>query len=138
MKTIKIIILIISAIICANCAAAPALAYTIEGKVVYVYDGDTVLLEENTYNITPQALRASSPIRGALPAKQPCTLIRGALVDISSIMLANGAAWHYKAFDKTSAQYDLHYALEQEAKSNKRGLWAQDYPIAPWTWRKEH
>lgn len=66
MKTIKIIILIISVIICTSCAAAPAFAYTIEGKVVYVYDGDTVLLKENTYNTTPQALRASTPIRGAL------------------------------------------------------------------------
>ena len=57
--------------------------------------------------------------------------------DISSIMLANGAAWHYKTFDKTSAQYDLHYALEQQAKTNKRGLWAQTNPIAPWIWRKK-
>ena len=122
MKTIKIIILIISVIICTSCAAAPAFAYTIEGKVVYVYDGDTVLLKENTYNTTPQALRASPPNRGAL-------------ADISSIMLANGAAWHYKAFDKTSAQYDLHYALEQQARTNKLGLWAQEKLVAPWIWR---
>lgn len=177
MKILKSIILILTTIICTSCLSSPAFAYTIQGKVAYVYDGDTIKLKvENQYHrirlasidspekdqpygiestlllrkliqnktvlaniidtdkygrkiayiqlVTPQALRASPPNRGAL-------------ADISSIMLANGAAWHYKAFDKTSAQYDIHYALEEQAKSNKQGLWAQTNPIAPWVWRKK-
>ena len=58
------------------------------------------------------------------------------LLSVNCYLLTAGAAWHYKAFDKTSAKYDLHYALEQEARANKRGLWVQANPIAPWLWRK--
>ena len=190
MKQIKTMILILSLIICTSCSCTPALAYTLQGKVIYVYDGDTLLLKENMQGTTPQALRASPPNRGAFtrirlasidaPEKdQPygaeSTLLLRKLIqnktvlahvqdtdkygrkiayiqlsnkdtatvsdplavskDISSIMLANGAAWHYKAFDKTKAKYNLHYAIEQQARFNKRGLWAQEKPIAPWLWR---
>ena len=179
MKQIKTIILILSLIICTSCSCTPALAYTLQGKVIYVYDGDTLLLKENMQGTTPQALRASPPNRGAFtrirlasidaPEKdQPygleATMLLRNLIqnktvlanvididkygrkiayikfenkDISSIMLANGAVWYYKAFDNTSAQSDLHYSLEQEARVSKRGLWAQASPIAPWVWRKK-
>ena len=36
-----------------------------------------------------------------------------------------------------SANYDLNYTLEQEARTAKRGLWTQPNPIAPWIWRKK-
>ena len=175
MKTLKPIILILTTIICTSCLASPAFAYTLQGTVVYVYDGDTILLKETSHGVT-SALEGRHRVRLAsidAPEKdQPygieATLLLRKLLqnntvlaniidtdkygrkiayvqlddhgvrplDISSIMLANGAAWHYKAFDKTSAQYDLHYALEQQARANKRGLWAQTNPIAPWIWRK--
>ena len=181
MKLIKILALIFSVLICTSCTPSPAFAYTLQGTVVYVYDGDTILLKEadHDHGVT-SALEGRHRVRLAsidAPEKdQPygieSTLLLRKLLqnntvlaniididkygrkiayvhindhlhcplgnsDISSLMLANGAAWHYKAFDKTSAQYDMHYALEQQARANKRGLWAQENPIAPWVWRKQ-
>ena len=171
MKLIKILALIFSVLICTSCTPSPAFAYTIQGEVIYVYDGDTIKLKaENQYHKIrlasidapekdqPYGIEATLLLRRLLQNKTVLAHVQDtdkygrkiAYVhindhlhcplgnsDISSIMLANGAAWHYKAFDKSSAQYDLHYALEQHARINKRGLWAQPNPIAPWLWRKK-
>jgi endonuclease YncB( thermonuclease family) len=42
-----------------------------------------------------------------------------------------GWAWHYKAH---STDADL-ARLENEARAARRGLWADEAPIAPWVWR---
>lgn len=47
-------------------------------------------------------------------------------------MLAAGAAWHYKAYDKRP-----HLAsLENEARQARRGLWQFARPQPPWDYRK--
>jgi len=47
-------------------------------------------------------------------------------------LVRNGFAWHYKAYSK-----DEELArLEEEARSEKRGLWAGKNPTAPWDFRK--
>ncbi|MCA6372233.1 MAG: thermonuclease family protein [Cytophagales bacterium] len=43
-----------------------------------------------------------------------------------------GLAWHYKRYS-TDASLD---ALQAEAKSAGRGLWADVNPVAPWDYRK--
>jgi endonuclease YncB( thermonuclease family) len=53
---------------------------------------------------------------------------------VQEAMLRSGNAWHYRAYDKR-AQLD---EWEQEARSARRGLWAQGSPQAPWEWRKQH
>lgn len=52
--------------------------------------------------------------------------------DYGRIMLAEGAAWHYKAYDKRE-ELD---AIERDAREAKRGLWAYPRPQAPWDYRK--
>ena len=48
-------------------------------------------------------------------------------------LIRNGFAWHYKAYSK-----DPELArLEEEARAEKRGLWAGPNPIAPWDFRKK-
>ncbi|PIQ20808.1 MAG: SNase-like nuclease [Cytophagales bacterium CG18_big_fil_WC_8_21_14_2_50_42_9] len=48
-------------------------------------------------------------------------------------LVRNGFAWHYKAYSK-----DEELArLEEEARAEKRGLWAGPNPIAPWDFRKK-
>lgn len=47
-------------------------------------------------------------------------------------MLAAGAAWHYKAYDKRPRLAQL----ELEAKQEKRGLWQFARPQPPWDYRK--
>ena len=49
-------------------------------------------------------------------------------------LLRVGLAWHYKRYD-TSPRLA---ALEGKARSERRGLWAQAKPMAPWDWRHLH
>ncbi len=47
-------------------------------------------------------------------------------------LVKNGFAWHYTAYSK-----DAELArLEAEARAEKRGLWTQPSPVAPWDYRK--
>lgn len=52
--------------------------------------------------------------------------------DLSVELVRAGLAWHYTDF---STDENL-AALEQEARSAKRGLWADRNPIPPWVWRR--
>ena len=47
-------------------------------------------------------------------------------------MVKAGYAWHFKQY----SQNPIYADLEIQAKNNKRGLWQDKYPIAPWEWRK--
>ena len=53
--------------------------------------------------------------------------------NINREMVAEGYAWHYKQYSK-SKELD---AVEEEARRNKLGLWADKNPIAPWEYRKK-
>ena len=53
--------------------------------------------------------------------------------DISAEMLCAGMAWHYKQYSN-----DSEYAeLENAARRQKIGLWADKSPVAPWKFRKK-
>lgn len=53
-------------------------------------------------------------------------------LDVSGEMLKAGMAWHFKKYNQSKK-----YAqLEHEAKENKRGLWQEKKPYAPWEIRK--
>jgi micrococcal nuclease len=49
-------------------------------------------------------------------------------------MIKAGLAWHFKKYssDETLAN------LEIEARNNKKGLWVDPRPIAPWEIRRLH
>lgn len=52
-------------------------------------------------------------------------------VDVGATLLAEGAAWHYRAFSS-----DARYAdLEAAARQAGTGLWRDDAAVPPWTWR---
>lgn len=53
---------------------------------------------------------------------------------LCEVMLQNGLAWHYKAFDK-SKEYSQ---LEETAKEKRLGIWQDDSHIPPWTWRRQN
>lgn len=49
-------------------------------------------------------------------------------------LLQRGLAW----WDHRQAPHNDQYRrLEQRARTNERGLWAQPNPVPPWTWRGE-
>lgn len=53
-------------------------------------------------------------------------------IDVNAAMVRQGYAWHFVKYDKSA---DL-AAAEREARKAKRGLWADDSPVPPWTFRK--
>lgn len=53
-------------------------------------------------------------------------------VDANAEQVNRGMAWVYRRYAK---DHDL-YVLEQAAKVEKRGLWADASPTPPWQWRR--
>jgi endonuclease YncB( thermonuclease family) len=51
---------------------------------------------------------------------------------LSELLLINGLAWHYCAYDKS----EVLHSLQNIAKSNKFGLWSGENPVEPWIYRK--
>lgn len=52
--------------------------------------------------------------------------------DVSRELLRRGLAWHYEAYSESKD--DLN-AIQQQARSDRLGLWADDNPISPWDYR---
>ncbi|WP_413895876.1 thermonuclease family protein [Rhodoferax sp.] len=55
-------------------------------------------------------------------------------LDVNAELVRLGWAWVYTQY---ATDRSLN-ALEQEARRERRGLWADAHPIEPWEWRKEH
>jgi endonuclease YncB( thermonuclease family) len=53
-------------------------------------------------------------------------------IDANKEQVRQGMAWVYRRY--TSKDSPL-YALEDEAKAARRGLWADSEPVPPWEWR---
>lgn len=51
--------------------------------------------------------------------------------DLSRELLKSGLAWHYVKYS-TSPTFEF---LENMAKKEGRGLWAEKNPVPPWEWR---
>lgn len=58
--------------------------------------------------------------------------------DCNLNQLQQGAAWHYKSYQKNQIEYDrLAYSnAEATARNESRGLWAKLDVVAPWDYRK--
>jgi len=54
--------------------------------------------------------------------------------DVSTYMIQNGHAWFYERY---SMDVSLLYQ-QQQARTNKLGLWKSKKPMQPWVWRKDH
>ena len=53
---------------------------------------------------------------------------------INAEVLAEGSAWH----DKRYSDDDELDTAEQQARSRRLGLWAEEQPVPPWEWRQAH
>ena len=53
--------------------------------------------------------------------------------DVAEHMVAGGWAWYYVSYGKG---YEHLAQAEASARSNRRGLWADAQPMAPWEWRR--
>ncbi|MFW5450816.1 MAG: thermonuclease family protein [Methylophagaceae bacterium] len=52
--------------------------------------------------------------------------------NVNAELVKNGMAWVYRKY--TNDQTLI--SLEDEARESRTGLWAVEYPMAPWMWRK--
>lgn len=55
--------------------------------------------------------------------------------DVGAQLLAQGLAWHYMKGLNASSDTALYLELEQKARERKKGLWKEENPMAPWTFR---
>ena len=135
----------------------------LHGKVVYVYDGDTIQLktsDNKEYKIrlsgidTPEYNQnygkkskaylnslicdklVNIEVVGMDKYKRILAIIFHNNEDINYKMIKKGYAWHYKYYDSNQ----VYAEAEMEAKNKKLGLWQDEYPEAPWHFRhsKKH
>lgn len=141
-------------------ATGSAIADTLSGRVIGVSDGDTLTVLDNTNTQHRIRLAAiDSPEKAQAfgnRAKQalsnicfgkPATItvvdtdrygrtvgeVNCAGANANEAMLRSGMAWVYR---KYAEGYGHFYAIEDEARASKRGLWADISPMPPWEWRK--
>ncbi|OCG22909.1 MULTISPECIES: thermonuclease family protein [unclassified Gilliamella] len=138
-----------------------ALAYAdFNGKVVKVIDGDTVdILTIKKRKIRVRLSDIDAPEKkqayGNVSRKYLASLIAGKnvfvkenkkdiykrtlgtiflnKVNINAKMVESGYAWAYRY--KGVANNKIMVKLEARAKQNKKGLWKDKHPIAPWDFR---
>lgn len=127
-------------------------------RVVGVSDGDTITVltndrrslrvrlaeidaPESSQDFGQRSKQALSDLCFGKPAKVMLgttdqygrTLSRVACngVDAQSHMVANGMAWVYERYAEDKSLY----ALQDQAKQERRGLWSHPSPIPPWQYR---
>ena len=61
-------------------------------------------------------------------------IVRSDRRDVALELLKMGLAWHDPRYAPKAKEYA---EAEAEARKEKRGLWSDDKPVAPWDWRKQ-
>ena len=141
---------------------AQQISNQIEGKVIAVKDGDTIVI---LFDGKPLAIRLAHIDCPEIKKKQPygtaakkftADFCFGKIVrvendgkfdrnkrmiavvynengiNLNRQLVKAGLAWHFKKYSS-----DLVYAqLEIAARNNRTGLWAENNPTPPWEWRK--
>jgi len=141
-----------------GCGSSPAQPGTFTGKVVAVFDGDSlqVLVDGKPVDVRIHGIDA--PERGqafsTVSRRALANLIFGKAVTISVVetdrygrrvghvsvngvdagleQLRGGLVWHYTFYSK-----DARYAAaERDARAARRGLWQDASPVPPWEFRQ--
>ena len=129
-------------------------------EITYFYDGDTVKINDAGYEYKLRITDIDAPERNQAYGKksrralmQLCSdgniyAVLGGIdkygrrlgklrcnnQDVSTYMIQNGHAWFN---DRYSMDGSLLYQ-QQQARTNKLGLWKSKKPMQPWVWRKSH
>ncbi|MBI1324379.1 micrococcal nuclease [bacterium] len=130
----------------------------IEGKVVAITDGDTITVLVNQEQVKVRLDGIDAPERsqafGTQAREKLAELAFGKTVKVVTHgkdrygrtigtvfaegrsanleMVRAGLAWHYVEYPKDTELADA----EAKARAEKRGLWADKSPVAPWEFRK--
>jgi len=140
--------------------ASLAFGAEISGVVTEVHDGDTLTLAnlQFTYRIRlvdidapelsqPRGRDSRTSLRELCMLKQSTAETQGedrfgrtlgrvtcVGVDANAEQVRRGWAWVFVRYAPKGSPL---YALESEARLEKRGLWADDAPLPPWEWRRK-
>ena len=140
-----------------------ASAVTLQAKVVEIQSGNTLIVT-NTNRPLRIRLKAVAPPEVGQPFSDAARehlqalvfekavtveythLAEGYLeaklflngIDIASQMLRDGVAWydHSADYQLTQSDRELYERCEQTARGDKRGLWQDTAPVAPWEFRR--
>ena len=129
------------------------------GKVVKIADGDTLTLLTDGRQIKVRLAEIDTPEKGqpfGNKAKQALAgmvfgkqvnvivvdidrygrtvgqIVRVDGLDVNAALVEEGFAWVYRKY----AKRPMLLKLEEQAREEGRGLWADAHPIAPWDWRR--
>jgi len=152
-KILSLTILFYSLII-TSCIAA-----TFTGKVVRVLDGDTIEVLVDKKPVRVRLAEIDCPEKdqpfGQVAKKYVLKIAAQEIVTVESktkdrygrtigevflpngdslnrLLIREGYAWHYKKYSKDESLAEL----ENQARKNKAGLWQDNNPIPPWSWRR--
>lgn len=140
----------------------PVTCFSWPAKVVSVSDGDTITVLHNGLQEKIRLYGIDTPEKNqdyGQQAKQiTSTLIAGRQVDIETkagdrygrtvglvtvdgqslneLIVQNGYAWVYRQYCKERFCSDW-ILLEQQARRQKKGLWAGSAIVPPWEWRRQ-
>jgi len=146
-------------------AAPTAFADTLTGKVVKVADGDSISVLDSTntqHRIRLQGIDAPERKQafGNASRKHLATLVAGKTVtvkwvkrdrygrivgfvivdghDMNLVQVKAGMAWFYRYYQKELSRENrkLYAQVEDQARSERRGLWQDKSPMPPWEWRR--
>jgi len=138
--------------------AAQSVLADFSGKVVGVSDGDTITVLKDREQVKVRLVEIDAPEKGqafgnrskqALSAlcfnkqarledkgkdRYGRTLARVYCdgIDANAGQVRQGLAWVYRKYAPKDSPL---YAVEDEAKAARRGLWADSKPVPPWDWR---
>ena len=138
-------------------AAPPKVVEEFSGKVIGVTDGDTIKVLVNKESVTVRLEGIDAPESGQSYGKKSkealAEMVAGKTVtvkktgtdkykrtlgivivgdaDANAKMVEDGWAWHFKKYNDEERLAKL----EDAARKAKRGLWADEKPLAPWEYR---
>lgn len=150
-------ILLLLALAFSSLADEPKVIEEFAGKVIGVTDGDTIKVlvdkmpktvrlegidapeaKQSFGNKSKQALSklvAGKTVRilvtGTDKYKRTLGKVEIEGVDVNAQMIEDGWAWHYKKYNSEMRLSKL----EEQAKTAKKGLWAEENPLPPWEFR---
>ena len=154
-------ILILLALPLAVCSSGSA--SSLQGKVAEVVDGDSIAVISQNHPVKVRLVGVAAPQKGqsfADVARQHLSdlilnkyvfvrvsaLREGYLVgqvlladmDVSAQMIRDGVGWYNKSDENnlSEAERQVYQASQDAARSERRGLWQEDSPQAPWDFRK--
>jgi endonuclease YncB( thermonuclease family) len=139
-------------------------AASLFGKVIEVNDGDVITVFNLNRPVRVQLIGVDAPEKdqpfGDVAKQHLSDLVYGKLVsveysglgqnssligrvllndlDVGAQMIRDGVAWYNPNYQSrlTPAVLDVYVQSEQAARSERRGLWQVDHPIAPWEFVK--